>query len=967
MSIAKRMFFYGIIIIVSSFTFFSQVYASGRNTEVNLHPYPGQELSIHIDGKQKIIDYALSPREPKVAVILLDERDGYKLSFWDLNSNSFTTNKSFEVGYQPMQIVWHPADESLFVLARKVGAYQILKASAAANWEFKEIYHSKAPISRLIIAPRPFAINTSVIKYRLFFGVLKQGNYIIQSITEDGEKLYQVAGRGTEKFNKHFVKSQNYVEPPSALAITESILPAAFHPAGHLLAMENKQGCFSLATYGKSWASDLKPLYGNSICRGTIAFLPNGLGIMRWLPEQQGVDVYSDVGKAKATYFKDVIFNSKPVLAPDAKGIVSTIVQNNIILLVYKPIAVPLGDVANAWMFIESPTERELFVKHGGLLRSLPETTEQLYQLYDSELYSCGEFAANIPSRPYIITTDTFWEVFAAAFEGTFILIEKEKAIPHFWQFIVAAKEYYAKHDPNNPWLNIFSVIEAIKANQPTDQLKQEFTLITQASGNSASTLIPGATINYAELKPRSHYQASPELTAYFKAFKYLMLAADAEVQKPSKPLDIQNLKSLPTSVTQEAIAWIEAYLPFVSSSSRAPLIFGKLQVQLPKYGYEIKKRAEPFPLSWGFDNEIFLRGVYHADWPLKRQIAGSGGERLVPSSLDIASVLGSSLAFTILEQQGEFNKYPPLKNALNELRDLYKNKGRKFKNNTSLYDKWIDALAVQWADDVKNPLSPQGDALWQVKRLQTGLASWTTLRHVTALVNERVAAECGEGGFEDLITQFPRGFVEPDPNTFTAIAKLFAAMVDIVKAINISALEQPQAKDASEVSDDKVDLTVKQGILRRLQTMHETSLQFADMARRELKGEPLKESEYKDIFYIGRIIEHNFLIFKSLAKSGFALSNPESMAKAIDVAGGNGFPYLIAAVGKPLEWDFIYPMLGRKMIGKGAVYSFYEFTSATPIDDTAWRAKLSNEPHPSWVQPFFYPKQLSCPANDSL
>jgi hypothetical protein len=63
-----------------------------------------------------------------------------------------------------------------------------------------------------------------------------------------------------------------------------------------------------------------------------------------------------------------------------------------------------------------------------------------------------------------------------------------------------------------------------------------------------------------------------------------------------------------------------------------------------------------------------------------------------------------------------------------------------------NLYDEWLDALAVQWADEAEFPEVKDG-TLWRAKRLQTGLASWATLRHATVLVNERSAAECGEGG----------------------------------------------------------------------------------------------------------------------------------------------------------------------------------------------------------------------------
>ena len=43
-------------------------------------------------------------------------------------------------------------------------------------------------------------------------------------------------------------------------------------------------------------------------------------------------------------------------------------------------------------------------------------------------------------------------------------------------------------------------------------------------------------------------------------------------------------------------------------------------------------------------------------------------------------------------------------------------------------------------------------------------------------------------------------------------------------------------------------------------------------------------------------------------------------MPKIADVAGGGPFkiPFLMAAVGRPMEWDHIVPYFGRRQIAKG-------------------------------------------------
>ena len=109
------------------------------------------------------------------------------------------------------------------------------------------------------------------------------------------------------------------------------------------------------------------------------------------------------------------------------------------------------------------------------------------------------------------------------------------------------------------------------------------------------------------------------------------------------------------------------------------------------------------------------------------------------------------------------------------------------------------------------HPAEAWTEELWLAKRLQTGLASWATLRHATVLVNERTAAECGEAAFEPIILTPPRGYVEPDPRTFDAIASLFRSMEDFVRSWNVSSEETIPADegDAREA--------LKEGIVRRL------------------------------------------------------------------------------------------------------------------------------------------------------
>lgn len=246
---------------------------------------------------------------------------------------------------------------------------------------------------------------------------------------------------------------------------------------------------------------------------------------------------------------------------------------------------------------------------------------------------------------------------------------------------------------------------------------------------------------------------------------------------------------------------------------------------------------------------------------------------------------------------------------------------------------------------------------LWKTKRLQTGLASWATLRHATVLVNERTGAECGEGGFEEIVLQPPRGYVEPDPKTFGAVADLFGRLAQSIES------SEDFRQGAIPDEDDRNSESLRQGILRRLKETASKARLFQSMAEKELRGEELTPQEYEEILYVGRLAEHHFLVFKSLANKDLGLSTPDPMPKIVDVAGGRIVPLLEAGVGRPMEWDQIVPFYGRREIVKGSVYSYYEFTSRTLLNDSEWLQKLNSQPRPDWVKPYTSSKELSCPA----
>ena len=907
--------------------------------EVRVSPSPNTSSELILPSGSTVVDYDVWPTGPDV-LILLHDVSGNHVVTWHVGDAKTVAVLDLPPTFDARAIAIHPMEHRFFISGKSGQQWSILVADDVhGKWAVHAIYQSARELRRLLVAPRPFQTGWDESQkplegYRIFFAQCQpDGSYSTRSIMENGEREYQVIGPATS-----YVQLSGESEGPKQ-NFTPSALPAAFHPAGHILIWQDTKGCFQQLPYS-DWNWGKPAAVAGSPCGGSLTVTPNGAALLNWRLGEPGITVIAAHVNSVSTQARNYQFIATPSSTPDGKGIVGLVERGDRQALAYVPIDIPLADVTNAWMFIESSSDEQLLAKNSGVLR--PTYYEQLYQLYDSESYTTELSYTSEPNRPYLVTTDIFWEIFASAYEGTFIVKERQQAMPEFWAFVTAAQKSLQASAPDSRWAQAFNaVLESRIAAKPVNA---EALHIQQASGAFASPVF-GGNFDFTELRPRGHYTTTPEMEAYFKAVHYLTnLAAEKGAQE---------LNSLPAEVKTRAMQWISAYQGFIAPS-RSPLVWSQETFHPPAYALHPLDTQQIFPLSWGFDNEVLLSTVYHPNWPAAEQITGTNGPRLVPSGLDLATALGSGYAQALLKT--DLAEYPRLGPAL----DALQRRRPKDGTNRSLYDAWIDALAVQWANEVQFP-GVSTDSLWKTKRLQTGLASWATLRHATVLVNERSSAEAGEGGFESLVTQPPRGYVEPDPNTFRAIASLFGDMGRVVAGSANLGGYMPINEDENAQSEP-----LRNGIVHRLQASAEKARLFAAIAEKELGNQELTNSDYEEILYVGSVAEHDLLVFKSLANKDLALSTPDPMMKLADVAGGGMAPLLEVAVGRPLEWDQIVPYFGRREIVKGSVYSYYEFPSPIPLNDREWAARVAAvgvAKRPSWVEPFISSKSLSCPA----
>lgn len=899
-----------------------------------------------IGAGEQVIDYDVST-DGAYAWMVVRSADRTELRRWQLATNTVIAI-SAPPGISVQAIASHPIDDSIVLITRSTSGTSRVErmASNPTLWKTQVLYESNSPLRRLMVSAAK--VGSSYLQKggkpatnRIYFAAQGAGGvWTIHSVRDDGASHYTLMGADIEPLPQDAA----FKQVPFQLR-QGSTLPASMHPSGLAMLVQDEKGCFQRLVYKTDdWA--LAKNATVSLCGGFLSWTRNGLYLQQWKKGVPGVALYPSLGGEPRTLLGDLQFASPPTSMPDGRHLLVHVVDSSMQQsLQLHRVAIPVGDIGNAWMFANDGSEVQAFDQVGGLFRRFrtPDgTNPELYRLYDTESYLCGAGAA-YPKRPYLVTTDLLWENVAAAYEGSFILHERHFVMSQLDVFLEASMKHYATRAASRLATALFAAAVVRDPNNlvrvPQAQravVRAEVNLINKADGTAPSPAWQ-ETLNYAEFLPRGHYSGNEQSASYFRAVRFLATLK-------LKPSDSAELEGMPKPIVEAALAWATAYSAFVADS-RNPLAWAPKQDRVASYARERGTDAKLFPLAWGFDNEVFHNTTYRSNWPHDLQVSADL-PRALPSGLDIASVMGSDLALTLLKPQ--LQRHPNLALRINDLR---KQAGTAVNPASNLYHAWLHALANEFAASPDN-LPPESKELWATKRLQTGLASWATLRHATILVNEKTGAQGGQGGFsfETVVHAPPRGAVEPDPLAFLGIADLLDRIATETVQLSGRWPAKPSVKEMTKAYVARVKATA--AMARSL----------ADMARFQAAGKTLSAAQYSAIENIGGAAEHDFLLFKSVQVPDGALNEPDPVSKIADVA-NFGSQQLLAAVGQPLEWNQSVGKPGARQLMRGSIYSYFEFESARPMTDETWRQQEKDMPHPAWVSKFLVSKPMACAA----
>lgn len=916
---------------------------------------PTAVAKLDLDIGEQVIDYDVS-NDSATSWVIVKNAQGYSLKQWHFATQQILSYiPPAQVSIQALAI--HPANNSVILLTRNnAGLSRIERLdNTATQWKTHVIYQTNKPLRRLMISAAK--LSPSYLQdpkardaHRIYFAQSNGKAWTTYSVRDDGSAAYSVIGADIVPLHK----DEEWDGSPFQMQ-QGSTLPASLHPSGLALLVQDEASCFTKLNYVvNDWTIDkdidkkINKDHKNPICGGFLAWSRNGLYLQHWRKNTPGVQLYSTVSDDTISLLPDLNIISPPSSLPDGQHLlVLTQDLKQQQHLQKLAVNIPAGDIKNAWMFLHDKQDIAAIDQYGGAFRPIDWQdwlTPQMYSLYDAEAYQCAA-GTEVPKRPYLVSTDLFWENIAAAYEGLFILHERHAVIPHLDAFLHSAITHYATLSaPANTTsfakiMYAAAVVRDKKAlNQVPEalrlQVKNEVAKIEAASANETSPLT-GSPLDYSEFKPCGHYDSDDNSARYFRAVRYLAM------QKLST-VTLNEIKQLPKPLSVAATTWARSYDSLIAPS-RATLAWSSQTPASATYARESDPEAKLFPLGWGFDNEIFHNTTYRQNWPKELQVSPNH-PRALPSGLDIAAVLGSDLAYTLL--QGDFKKFPSLESRIKALKQQAPS---AIQPKHNLYHAWINALATEFATP-PDSLPPNSKQLWQTKRLQTGLASWATLRHANVLVNDITGAQGGQGGFVFETVQHapPRGGVEPDPASFHHMADL---LEQIAQHSHQLSAQWPKTKPIQDTSN---------AYQKRIQEAAALLRQLADMAGRQNQGKELSAKEYDLIEKIGASAEHDFLLFKSVYNADGAMKQPDPIAKVADVAKSNG-TRLLAAVGHPLEWDQSVGKPGARQLMRAAIYSYYEMTAAETMTDEEWREVEDKTARPAWIKPYVLKQALAC------
>jgi hypothetical protein len=511
------------------------------------------------------------------------------------------------------------------------------------------------------------------------------------------------------------------------------------------------------------------------------------------------------------------------------------------------------------------------------------------------------------------------------------------------------------------------------------DQVSAEINLIENHAGLAPSPVmnIGNSSADYKEdysqYVPRGHYTLSPDLMSYFKAmtwygritFRLSNLDETRSAILLTQALDTATLDD----GTSAADVWAGIYDPtsfFVGGSDDLtyrdydPVMQQALGVGDDPQAVAADANVRQFQalaqsLAAPRINSMFVyvdqnaqdatKGLrmmgqrFTLDGYIIGQLTFSNvgtpdKPRDLPKGLDIPASFGSTEAYSILNSMGE-TQYANYSTQMDKVRgEIEALPQSQWTEN--LYWSWLYSflpLLPVRASDSGYPSFMTNQA-WARKDLNSVLGSWTELKHDTILYAKQSSA-VGSGA----PSKPPKGYVEPEPEFYARIAALAGMTRDGLLARGL--IVQPDANTPSTDSQD----------YQALDDLATLALNLKHISEKELTNQDLTTDEYNLIKNYGGTLQSLTIQASDSSDSNSPYSSDihdQDSAVVADVATGQN-SVLEEGTGRWMEIYAVFPIDGKLYLGRGGIYSQYEFTqpSGNRLTDQQWQAQLNSGSQP--------------------
>ncbi|MCL2335688.1 MAG: DUF3160 domain-containing protein, partial [Endomicrobia bacterium] len=581
------------------------------------------------------------------------------------------------------------------------------------------------------------------------------------------------------------------------------------------------------------------------------------------------------------------------------------------------------------------------------------EKYEQLFYIYDKNNY------AQIPS---FITTDIMLQAFHMYFAYSIKALEIEKFIPALEKlaFTMHGKSMLAANSSEGDlkeaslYNAAFYAVAYYLLTGNKVEIVQEYKSFFEDHIAKIEAQVDDGNIAYSQFKPRGYYATSEKRSRYFKAMQWFQLmpyssANEDQFQAAVVTAALLNSASAETGETllglyksvlepttflvgepdNMSIMDIASFLQKEKINDAAAALkqenFAKIKKYLSDFA-QTKGKIEAMdagainfmPARYLVDNDI-MQNMVDMDNP---------GPRVFPKGLDVFAAFGSDTALDVLlntyEEDKKWADYMP---RMQKLRDRFKNYSDW---NVSVYNKWIESLLALQRAHKSYPAFMQLPA-WDIKNLNTSLASWAELKHDTVLyAKQPIAAEGGEGG-EDIPPPpdpYTVGYVEPNVQFWNKLDELLTL-------------------NKKMLSDNNVMTADLESKINRLQEMVQFLL---NVSKKELKKENLTREEYDKIKSLGVWVEgFTYSVLSDPENSAGDMEDRDnawrdnSVAVVTDVFTRTASGVLHEGTGYADTIYVIVEIDGNLYLTRGAVLSYYEFAmpANTRLTDEEWRKML--------------------------